>query len=210
MKIIAGAALLTLVASSAQAGPREEIYEFTVITDTLQTPPLCRPSPCTFTEGKVPYKLATLTLTHDALRDHQAQLSDQTNPPTDDGRVISFIVPGSYFLSIPATNPLCPAGYPNRLFQTIPPCSSVARFKLGGDGYTLDLGPIIGNNLSGTIDILDEQPHGLGCNLRMQGSNGNWSGTWQCGFFETSILHSFHAIAMRVGHEHEHEKVSER
>jgi len=100
MKIIAGAALLTLVASSAQAGPREEIYEFTVITDTLQTPPLCRPSPCTFTEGKVPYKLATLTLTHDALRDHQAQLSDQTNPPTDDGRVISFIVPGSYFLSV--------------------------------------------------------------------------------------------------------------
>ena len=28
MKIIAGAALLTLVASSAQAGPREEIYEY--------------------------------------------------------------------------------------------------------------------------------------------------------------------------------------
>ena len=172
MKTIAGAALLTLLASSAQAGPREEIYEFTVITDTLQTPPLCRPSLCTFTEGPVPYKLATLTLTHDAVREHQAQLTDLTNPPTDDGRVISFSVPSlpgagvgefpQFDLTIPATNPFCPAGYPDRLFQTIPPCSSVGRFKVDGDGYTLDLGPIIGNHLSGVIDILDEQPHGLG------------------------------------------------
>jgi hypothetical protein len=205
--ITISAAWLTAPVSAA---PPEEIFEFTVITDTLQTPPQCLGNPaCTITEGRVPYLLGTLTLTHDALTQHQAQLSDQTNPPTDDGRVISFSVPNNLpggllapgSLDIPATNPLCPSSYTDRLFQTIPPCSFIVRLQIDGDGYTLDLGPIIGNHLSGVIDIVDEQPHGDGCVLRMQGGNGNWSGTWACTIFGFGTLHSFTAIAMQVnGH----------
>jgi hypothetical protein len=207
------AALAWLGAAPAWAASPEQIYEFIVLTDTVQTPPICGTEPgepkCTFREGKAPYLLATLTLTHDALTQHGAQLSDMTDPPTDDGRVISLVfstLPGAdgdaapSYLTIPATNPYCPSSYPDRLFQTIPPCSFIARLRIGGEGYTLDLGPIIGNHLSGTIDIVDFQEHCVGCTLQMQGRNNNWSGTWECvsGGGSRGSLHSFTAISTRI------------
>src|SRR5262249_61499299 len=130
LKTLAGVGVSMLaLATPALASPPDRIYEFTVITDTVQTPPICGYDglpPCTFTEGQVPYRLATLTLTHDALTKHQARLSDMTDPSTDDGRVISFTLarlpgldgeeaPGA--LSIPEADPYCPSNYPDRLFE---------------------------------------------------------------------------------------------
>jgi hypothetical protein len=202
-----GISMAALVAPAAAASP-DEIYEFTVITDTVETPPFCRIN-CVFTEGPVPYKLATLTLTHAALRRHEAQASDMTNPITDDGRIVTLtfpVLPGSGggeaygYLSIPVTNPHCPAGYLDRLFEAFPPCSSLGHLKVDGDGYTLDL-EVRGSHLGGTIDINDEQPHGVGCSIHMQGSNNNWSGTWACTFAlgNGGSEHSFTALSMRVG-----------
>lgn len=207
-----------LAAAPVFAASPDQIYEFTVISDTVQTPALCNADkteciggvPPTFTEGPVPYKLGTLTLTHKALRNHEAQLSDVTDPPTDDGRIVTFSVanlPGdlseaAVYLGIPETSPFCPSSYTDRLFQTIPPCSYIARSKTGSaDGYTLDLGPITKNHLSGEIDITDVQQHGYGCALQMQGHNNNWSGTWECiaALGSLGSLHSFTAISARVG-----------
>ena len=205
-----GISMAALVAPASAASP-DQIYEFTVITDTVQTPIFCGldgEPPCSFQEGPVPYKLATLTLTHEALTKHEAQASDLTDPITDDRRIVTLtfpVLPGSqgneapFSLSIPVTNPSCPAGYLDRLFEAFPPCSSLGHLKVDGDGYTLDL-EVKGNHLSGTIDINDDQPHGQGCRLSMQGHNNNWAGTWVCGFFTLS-LHSFTALSMRVGGE---------
>jgi hypothetical protein len=76
------------------------------------------------------------------------------------------------------------------------------REKIGPDGYTLDL-EIKGNHLSGTIDIADGQPHGVGCSIHMQGENNNWAGTWSCffGLGGSGSKHSFTALSMRVGGE---------
>jgi hypothetical protein len=207
-----------LAAAPVSAAPPDRIYEFIVVSDTVQTPADCSAGnteciggvPPTFAEGPVPYKLATLTLTHKALKEHQAQLSDMTDPPTDDGRVVTFIIanlPGDLgeaagSLSLPATAANCPSSYTDRLFQTIPPCSFIIRQKIPpADGYTLDLGLITKNHLSGAIDITDFQQHGYGCALQMQGHNNNWSGTWECvAYLGTGgSLHSFTAISTRVG-----------
>ena len=201
-----GISMAALVAPASAASP-DQIYEFTVITDTVETRPCGHAGdpPC-FQEGPVPYKLATLTLTHEALTKHEAQASDLTDPITDDRRIVTLtfpVLPGSGggeaygYLSIPVTNPHCPAGYLDRLFEAFPPCSSIPHPKLSDDGYTLDL-EVKGSHLSGTIDINDEQPHGQGCRLSMQGHNNNWAGTWVCGFFVLSV-HSFTALSMRVG-----------
>src|SRR5262245_33250795 len=114
----------------ASAAPPDQVYEFTVSADTLQIPPVfCTPDgtpPCAYEPALVPYKLATLTLTHDALTKHQAQASDMTNPITDDHRIVKLTfptLPGSgggeatFYLSIPVSDPLCPGGYPDRLFE---------------------------------------------------------------------------------------------
>jgi hypothetical protein len=97
-------------------------------------------------------------------------------------------------------NPACPAGWPDRLFATIPPCSSKVfsfpRF-VHTNGYALDL-QITGNHLSGAIDIQNAQQHGDGCSISMQGHNNNWSGTWRCFVFGAGPLHSFTAISRRV------------
>ena len=212
-KALFGAASVLLgITAPLSAAPREEIYEFTVITDTVETRPCGHAGdpPC-FQEGPVPYKLATLTLTHAALTKHEAQASDLTDPITDDRRIVTLtfpVLPGSqgneapFSLSIPVTNPSCPAGYlGDRLFATFPPCSGVARAKVvPEDGYTLDL-EVRGSHLGGTIDINDEQPHGVGCSIHMQGSNNNWSGTWACTFAlgNGGSEHSFTALSMRVG-----------
>jgi hypothetical protein len=166
--------------------------------------------PPTFSEGPTPYRFGTLTLTHKALKEHQAQLSDMTDPPTDDGRVVTFSIanlPGDLSeaagsLSLPATAANCPSSYTGRRFQTIPPCSFIIRQKIPpADGYTLDLGPITKNHLSGLIDITDVQQHGYGCALQMQGHNNNWSGTRECIAAAGTLrsLHSFTAISTRVG-----------
>ena len=205
-----GISMAALVAPASAASP-DQIYEFTVITDTVETRPCGHAGdpPC-FQEGPVPYKLATLTLTHAALTKHEAQASDLTDPITDDRRIVTLtfpVLPGSqgneapFSLSIPVTNPSCPAGYLDRLFETIPPCSGVARAKVvPEDGYTLDL-EVKRSHLGGTIDIDTEQPHGVGCSIHMQGENNNWAGTWSCSFEFSGSKHSFTALSMRVGGE---------
>lgn len=150
-------------------------------------------------------------MTHDGLTQHTAQLADLTSPPIDDRRVVTFTVAtlpnpppfsdteGTTYLSIPQTNPYCPASYPDRLFQDIPPCRYIASQKIApGDGYRLDL-TVVGNHLSGTIDISNGQTHGYGCILRMTGDNNNWSGWWDCFLHGTGPKHSFTAVSSRVG-----------
>jgi hypothetical protein len=195
--IVSAVGLLGITAP-ALAAPPDQIYEFTVLSDTLQTPLFCEPPCfcpiCTFSEGPAPYLLATLTLTHDALTHHVAQLeaSEELGAPVttqiDDGRVVSFVVPQSLRTSL-----------------TVPPVA-VDLFN----NVNFDL-VITGDHLSGSTDVQRLHPTGAaGCTLDMRGNNGNWSGTWRCGSPATTTLHSFTAIATRVGHEHEHDKVSER
>jgi hypothetical protein len=94
--LFGAASVLLSITAPLSAAPREEIYEFTVITDTVQTPIFCGldgEPPCSFQEGPVPYKLATLTLTHEALTKHEAQASDLTDPITDDRRIVTLRFP---------------------------------------------------------------------------------------------------------------------
>jgi hypothetical protein len=204
------AALIT-TAAAALAAPPDQIYEFTVTADTVTggtgAPfPFCG-TECTVTESAVAYKLATLTLTHDALTRHTAELSDMTNPPTDDGRVLTFAVetlpdppnpiPGlggfaPNSLSIPIQKPGCP----DRLFQTSFQCPGFERF-IHGDGYALNL-MIVGDHLSGSIEIGNIQSHGDGCSISMTGHNNNWAGSWRCVAFGAGPLHHFTATSTRV------------
>ena len=97
LKHLAGVSMIAL-STPALAASSDAVYELTVIIDTVQTPALCdlehniciNGQPPAFTEGPVPYRFATLKITHDALTKHNARLSDMTNPPTDDGRITSF------------------------------------------------------------------------------------------------------------------------
>ena len=220
LKHLAGVSMIAL-STPALAASSDAVYELTVIIDTVQTPALCdlehniciNGQPPAFTEGPVPYRFATLKITHDALTKHNARLSDMTNPPTNDGRITSFTLaslpgidggeaPG--YLTIPAADPYCPAGYPDRLFESIPPCSYINHLRIDGEGYALDLSPIIENRLAGTIDISDAQEHGVGCDLHMMGANDVWTGTWSC-FSEGGTVgstHTFTAKSRRVDREH--------
>jgi hypothetical protein len=206
-------ALVALIgtASEALAAPPDQIFEFTVIADTVTggvgVPyPFCG-SGCVVTENTDPYKLATLTLTHDALTRHTAVLSDMTDPPTDDGRVISFIVEklpdpdnpfpqlggaASDFLTIPNQRPGCP----DRLFQTSLQCTGSPRI-IHDNGYAFDL-MIVGDHLSGSIEISDIQFHADGCVLSMQGHNNAWAGSWRCFAQGAGPLHHFTATSTRV------------
>jgi hypothetical protein len=180
MKTVATSSLALLaIATTASAAPPDQVYEFTVLTDTLEQPAICGPDlqgplgPCTLSEGPVPYKLATLTLTHDARTQHTTQFAEvgtvavQFGPKfcgfaasLDDGRLVSFVAPGA--LRVPLS--------PNQqqLLQIVP------------DGSRFNL-QVTGNHLSGCIDLQLSAEHigGL-CFLSMTGSNNNWSGQWSC------------------------------
>jgi hypothetical protein len=171
-----------VVSGSASAQPPNVSFEFVVITDTLE-PLMCStreppPDSCEMTEGPVPYKLATLNLTHEALTTHRAQWYRdwQGQDTIDDGHVISLV------MSSPNYGPDVP-------------------FKpVWLNAWTFDL-KVRGNHISGDIDVEDVTGiGGAGCFLYMKGSNNNWAGTWRCGSPKNlnDMLHSFNAIVTRV------------
>ena len=199
---VSSAAGVLNIAAPASAQPPDQIYEFTVLSDTLQTPSVCDTEgegpfgPCTFAEGPAPYKLATLTLTHDALTHHVAQWVEGCNagsgqgsdctPQVDDRRVVSFAGPLPPEPSNPLNVPLDPF------------LQSQQKFWNSGNGFIFDL-RVVGNHLSGTIriDILPPESNFL-CGLKMTGNNNNWAGTWTCNEAFLGPLHSFTAISTRV------------
>jgi len=64
-----------------------------------------------------------------------------------------------------------------------------------GHRFTFDV-DIHDGALSGMIDLTEAVPSG--CELTMQGTDGNWSGSWFCG---ESDLHAITAVVKRVtGH----------
>jgi hypothetical protein len=185
------------VATPGSTQPPNVVYQFQVMTESLRTLPNAPPgfyiqceSPtvqCTVTPGNAPYLLGILTLTHKAFSSHEAQLTTETNPPTDDSGVVSFAAqqPSPIYLSVPFTNAL------------------QAYFAK----YTFDLA-IVGGELGGTIDIEDlagVNGTGHGCQLSMNGIDGHWAGFWWCAFPNPQPIHAFTAIVTR-----EHGKIASR
>jgi hypothetical protein len=186
MKTILAATTAIALVTPARAAPPDQIYEFTVISDTIEplrcsSIPPPAPDQCETTEGPVPYKFATLNLTHEALTSHEAQwvhhVCDATDK-IDDGHVISLVMSSpSYGPNIPNT--------------------------LGGlcdvSGWDFDL-TIRGNHISGSINSVVAGIGASGCFLKMSGSNNNWAGTWRCGSPKdpNSVFHSFTATSRRV------------
>jgi hypothetical protein len=174
LKTLAGLSMLAL-AAPALAGPSDIVYQFEVQTSSEENEITCLETPsCPITPDKVPYLLGLLKLTHAALTQHVAQVTTETNPPVDDGRVVSFD-----FTALgcdPAKQPSCP-----NEFQ-FPPVSGLAV------RYTFDL-HIHGGQLGGNIDIVAAEC----CALSMQGEDGHWSGTWS----EREFEHAFTAIVTR-------------
>jgi hypothetical protein len=72
---------------------------------------------------------------------------------------------------------------------------------------TMDL-EIVDGELSGTIQMGASFGNAASCGLTMQGTDGNWSGQWQCFDPANPPLFAFTAIPFQV--EPGHEKVAER
>jgi len=160
------------------ARPSDQIYQVIVQNETLCTPAFCA-SDCAISEGRVPYLLAELTITHKGFAAHRVQWSNMTDPVTDDGEVVSFEskTAGTALLTVPLVYPnYCPPEPP---------------------AFSFDLG-IVGKGLGGSIVVQDICQHGDGCALSMNGTDGNWSGTWWCGSARTASLHSFTAMIVPV------------
>ena len=70
---------------------------------------------------------------------------------------------------------------------------------------------VVDDELSGSIQVQFAFGHGLSCGLFMQGTDGNWSGQWDCSFGVPTVetLFAFTAIPFRVEPGHEHEKIAE-
>jgi hypothetical protein len=187
MKIIAGAALLALVTSSAQAGGKDITYEFKLLSETE------RLADGTVEVVAIPPKdiFATLVLTHEAVKEHEATLTVQTFYPQSmvNMGVVSFAANAS---STPAVSDTF--NYPF--------------VKSASDGRaSMDL-EIVDGELSGSIQVDVAFGHGAVCDLSMQGTDGNWSGQWSCSTSLPEPLFAFTAIPFRVepGHEHDHDK----
>lgn len=197
MKIIAGAALLTLVALPAQADEKNVTYEFRLLSESQRSP-----------QGVVtiipitPHNeiIATLVLTHKAFKEGKASVSDTVQaftPPvvTDDG-VVSF--------AFDQSSPQFPAG-----LLDFPINAQEKSFDNVFLGPSLDLNfDIVDGELSGDIAINSSAQQGPFCDLQMHGTDGNWSGVWGCGVFGPFFTNSFTAIPFHVepGHEHDHDK----
>jgi hypothetical protein len=197
-----------LTAAVAVAQPPGVVFDFEVTSDTMDTYTNYHEK---ISSAKLPSdKLGTIVMVEHVLNTHKAQLSDLTNPMTDDKSIIMFTMPrdlpgnygdmARYYLNISTSNPYCPVTYPDRLFQTLPECSYVDHQPIGGEGYTLDIKIASGGRLlSGTIDIADVQQHGYGCDIEMTGSNNSWKGTWSCVQAGSRYeVHTFTATSKRI------------
>jgi len=163
-----------LVSGSVAAQPPDIVFQFEAVTSEI-IEDFWVPKPRTLPDN-VPYQLGLLTLTGAASRQHSAQYSTETNPITDDKRVVSFAFTGSG--CNPATNkgscsPMMwwPPRVPVAMWQqeTLPARVTIdVQLQRGG--------------LGGTIDITNPVSHS--CELHMTGISGHWSGTWGCGRVE--------------------------
>jgi hypothetical protein len=219
LKTLAGVGVSMLaLAAPALAEQPNIVIEFTTLEDTMTVSTLIPGNTISTTELP-PHKLATLTLEHAALREHTVQATDMTNPVTVDAHFVSLAVdpqgccksapiqnlPGST-IDIPSIlEPSwgCPAGYPDLIWPTNPPCREGYGQKVQSDGYTFNL-ELNGNRLDGTIDVGCCGTFGVhyACNISMTGSHNHWSGTLDCAALYNSQgvreRHSFTAISRRV------------
>jgi len=180
---------LTLLSLPAQADQKNVTYEFKLLSETERS--------ADGTVGVVPITranevLATLILTHEVVKEHEATLTVQIFYPQSmvDKGVVSFAVNTS---STPTSGTF---NYPF--------------IKSASDGRaSMDL-EIVDGELSGSIQVDVAFGHGAVCDLSMQGTDGNWSGQWNCSTSLPEPLFAFTAIPFRVEPGHEHDKVSER
>jgi hypothetical protein len=200
-KTIAFAAGLSLAAGAAAAAEKNVTYQFKLLSESQRTPQgVVSVVPIT----KQNEILATLVLTHKAFKEGQASVSDTVvklfTPPTvtDDG-VVSFTFNQNLGLF---NSPLF--DFPINSYEK-------AFDNVYFGPYPLNLNfNIMDGELSGDIHIFDSAQGGPFCELQMTGTDGNWSGDWDCGVYTSGTVTSFTAIPFRVEPGHEHEKVSER
>jgi hypothetical protein len=200
--LIAAAGLMG-VAFPVSAEPRNVVYEFQVLTESLRDclRIVLDPSTndCVVTPGHAPYMLATLTLTHHAFAKRRAVWASGTDAPgappdekpVNDRGIVSWGMDG-YPWIIPNNSS---AGlYDLRL---PPPPSGNGVFPLY---FEVDLN-IVGGEIGGQVEMSFLQAHGYGCELSMTGVDGHWSGVWVCEAYGRGMEHAFTAIATRVnGH----------
>jgi len=187
-KSIASAALLlSSAAASTSAAPPDVVYQFEVRTETLRSFP-CEINPsqpnCTVRPNPAaPYPLGRLTITHKAFSNREAQWSNASSPVANSG-IVSWAFEGFDQFG---TGPMI-AMFNQRLSE--PSTDPADRHR-----FTFDV-DIHGGELSGMIDVTEAVLGG--CGLTMQGTDGNWSGSWFCG---ESDLHAITAVVKRVtGH----------
>jgi hypothetical protein len=203
-KTLAGIALSSIIAMPVLAAPpSSRIYQFAVQSDSLRAPAFCfGGSQCVLSQGQVPYLLATLTLTQEALTAGEVRFAAIGNTAVefnwkscgfsggadtgtlmiDDGRLIKF------------TGPV------DRIALPLKPDQLVGSESVGIDIF------VSGNRLSGCIDVSVNSPSSIPgdggefCYLSMNGADNSWQGQWFCGnsLSFTDELHSFTAISQRV------------
>ena len=205
--LIAAAGLMG-VAFPVSAEPRNVVYEFQVLTESLRdcrnnnivlNPPT---NDCVVTPGRAPYMFATLTVTHQAFAKRRAVWASGTDAPgappevkpVDERGIVSWgTSAGPYTASY---GPPFFAGYLYDL-RLPPPPNGNGVFPLY---FEVDLN-IVGGEIGGQVEMSYLQVHGDGCELSMTGVDGHWSGAWVCEIFGEGIQHAFTAIATRVnGH----------
>ena len=141
---------------------------------------------------------ATLVLTHEAVKEHEATLS--VPPPSPPGPVVDKGVVSFTVNAIPT-----PPGGGAKTFNY--PFDQKGTGGIPFDAMDLE---IVDGELSGSIQMGAAFGEAVSCDLTMQGTDGNWSGQWQCFFGFSEELFAFTAIPFRVEPGHEHDKVSER